>query len=87
MLSPGSATALVNDALAWLRPEITHMLSATPANAEHETQGGCQGRQDRATALGMLRSALAAVLNFLAAHVTARQVPVLVTAAVPTNLS
>ena len=64
------------------------MLSATPANAEHETQGGCQGRQDKATALGMLCSALAAVLNFLAAHVIARQVPVLVTAAVQqTSLS
>ncbi|DBA80705.1 TPA: hypothetical protein ACH3X1_007944 [Trebouxia sp. C0004] len=68
MLSPGSATALVNDALEWLQPQVLQMLPRGVA---------VEGPSRRAVgkAPEMFCSALAAVLSFLAAHVTARQAP------------
>ena len=68
MLSPGSATALVNDALEWIQSPVLHMLPKGDA---------VEGASRRAVgkAPGMLCSALAAVLSFLDAHVTARQAP------------
>ncbi len=68
MLSPGSATALVNDALEWLQPHVLQMLPRGDA---------VEGASRRAVgkAPEIFCSALAAVLSFLEAHVTARQAP------------
>ncbi len=68
MLSPGSATALVNDALEWLQPYFLQLLPRGNA---------LEGKSTRAVgkAPEMFCSALAAVLSFLEAHVTARQAP------------
>ncbi|KAA6423692.1 MAG: hypothetical protein FRX49_06263 [Trebouxia sp. A1-2] len=68
MLSPGSATALVNDALEWLQP---HVLKVLPRR--HALEGRCTRAVGKAPE--MFCSALAAVLSFLEAHVTARQAP------------
>ena len=68
MLSPGSATALVNDALEWLQPRVLQTLPRGDV---------VEGKSRRAVgkAPEMFCSALAAVLSFLEAHVTARQAP------------
>lgn len=72
MLSPGSATALVNDALEWIHPEVLQMVTVDrPAEA---TSGEAQLGAIR-QAPDMLCSGVAAALNFLEAHVTARQAP------------
>ena len=68
MLSPGSATALVNDALEWIQPSVLHLLPKGDA-----VEGASRSTVGKAP--GMLCSALAAVLSFLEAHVTARQAP------------
>lgn len=82
MLSPGSATALVNAALEWLEPPVIQALTSSLPNPTADprsvpNQGNCrQGRASAAApaALGPFCSALAAVLQFLGAHVQARQV-------------
>ena len=84
MLSPGSATALVNSALEWLQPQVIQALTSSlpDPRADPESnprpdpdQGnGRQGRTAAAAAPGALCSALAAVLQFLGAHIQARQV-------------
>ena len=76
MLSPGSASALVNAALEWLQPQVIQALTSSLLHSGADTnQGnGRQGRGDAATAPGPLCSALAAVLQFLRAHIQARQV-------------
>ena len=66
MLSPGSATALVNDALEWIQPRVLQMLLDVVEGASRRAVG---------KAPEMFCSALAAVLSFLEAHVTARQAP------------
>ncbi len=68
MLSPGSATALVNDALEWIQPRVVQMLPRGDT-----VEGISRGAVGKAPE--MLCSALAAVLSFLEAHVTARQAP------------
>jgi type IV secretory pathway VirB2 component (pilin) len=68
MLSPGSATALVNDALEWLNPHVLQMLPRRDA-VEDASRGAVSKAPE------MLCSALAAVLSFLDAHVIARQAP------------
>ena len=73
MLSPGSATALVNEALGWLQPDIVQTLH-TMLQQHDVHQGERHSHVTRATALPVLSSALAAVLNFLEAQITARQV-------------
>ena len=76
MLSPGSATALVNDALEWLRPGVMQSLQTSLSSPQHASQGVSESAWQRAvgTTPAMFCSALAAVLNFLGAHITARQV-------------
>lgn len=84
MLSPGSATALVNSALEWLQPQVIQALTSSlpDPRADPESnprpdpnQGrGRQGKTAAAAAPGALCSALAAVLQFLGAHIQARQV-------------
>ena len=73
MLSPGSATALVNDALDWIQPEVLQMVQIVDRPAE-ATSGEAQLGAIR-QAPDMLCSGVAAALNFLEAHVTARQAP------------
>ena len=76
MLSPGSASALVNAALEWLQPQVIQALTSSLLDLRADPKQG-NGREDRAaaaTAPGPLCSALAAVLQFLRAHVQARQV-------------
>ena len=77
MLSPGSATALVNPALEWLQPDHIRSLKATLSKCQHPEQaraGRHQGRADPGAVPGAMCSALAAVLQFLVAHIQARQV-------------
>ena len=77
MLSPGSATALVNTALEWLRPEVvqTHIGSLSDGEGLRAATGGDkQGRAGPVAGPGPFCSALAAVLQFLEAHIQARQV-------------
>lgn len=76
MLSPGSASALVNAALQWMQPQVIHALtSSLPGPEADPKQGnGREGRAAAATAPGPLCSALAAMMQFLRAHVQARQV-------------
>lgn len=98
MLSPGSATALVNAALEWLQPQGIQALTSSlpPPRVDSRldpNQGRCrQGRAAAASpaALGPFCSALAAVLQFLGAHIQARQVRaacIVVTTAVVSRLS
>lgn len=68
MLSPGSATALVNDALEWIQPSVLQMLPR--GDAVESVIRRAVGKAPE-----MFCSALAAVLSFLEAHVTARQAP------------
>ena len=68
MLSPGSATALVNDALEWIQPRVLQMLPRGDA-----VEGVIRRAVGKAPE--MFCRALAAVLSFLEAHVTARQAP------------
>lgn len=77
MLSPGSATALVNTALEWLQPEMirSHIGSLSGCEGQKGARGSDkQGRADPVAARGAFCSALAAVLQFLEAHIQARQV-------------
>ncbi|KAL3155979.1 hypothetical protein ABBQ32_012970 [Trebouxia sp. C0010 RCD-2024] len=77
MLSPGSATALVNAALHWLQPPVIQALTSSlpdPTPNQRPDPDCNNRRQGSAAALGLFCSALAAVLQFLGAHVQARQV-------------
>lgn len=76
MLSPGSASALVNAALQWLQPQAIQALTSSLLDPEADPKqgNGREGRAVAATAPGPLCSALAAVLQFLRAHIHARQV-------------
>lgn len=76
MLSPGSASALVNTALEWLQPQVIQALTSSLLDSGADPNEGSarQGRAAAATTPGPLCSALAAVLQFLRAHIQARQV-------------
>ncbi|KAL3145854.1 hypothetical protein ABBQ38_015223 [Trebouxia sp. C0009 RCD-2024] len=77
MLSPGSATALVNAALEWLQPQLIHALTSSlldPTPNPRPDSNPNNRRQGSAAAPGPFCSVLAAVLQFLEAHVQARQV-------------
>lgn len=76
MLSPGSASALANAALEWLQPQVIQALTSSllDLRADLNQGNGREGRAAAATVPGPLCSALAAVLQFLTAHVQARQV-------------
>ena len=70
MLSPGSATALVNEALGWLQTDVVQMLLAALQHAAlHRAD-----RQVPRVVATTLSSAIAAVLGYLEAHITARKV-------------
>lgn len=70
MLSPGAATALVNEALTWLG---TDLMQALRVDFEPRQAGNLPPAHG-APVSAALASALAAVLSFLEAHITARQV-------------
>ena len=77
MLSPGSASALVNAALEWLQPQVVQALTSSLLDPTPNPQAQADPRNSRqgiAAAAGPFCSALAAVLRFLEAHVHARQV-------------
>lgn len=79
MLSPGSATALINTALEWLHPQhiqalMSSLLDPLPDPKPHPNPNDEALLEGIAAAPGPFCSALAAVLQFLGAHVEARQV-------------
>ena len=75
MLSPGSATALVNEALGWLHTDNVQTLLAA---LQHVGLHRADEHVPRAltSTLDVLASAIAAVLGFLEAHITARKVSI-----------
>ena len=77
MLSPGSATALINTALEWLHPQHIQAFMSSLLDPPTDPRPDPNDKallQGIAAAPGPFCSALAAVLQFLGAHVEARQV-------------